>query len=83
MAIRAPDGAKNRGLGNPSKTLGGFFSVKGGYIPIPLSFFGQKDFLLTGGDGTGVPPISLWKKSTKNSYFRPKTLILALFDHFY
>ena len=56
---------KNRGLGNPSKTVKG-----GGYLPIPLSFFGQNDFLLRGGEG-GYPPIPIRKKSAKNATLSP------------
>ena len=41
-------------LWKPSKTIKRIFSAKGGgYPPIPLGFFGQKDFLLKGG-GKGI-----------------------------
>ena len=39
--------------GGFQKLLSGFFPLRGGYPPIPLSFFGHNDFPLRGG---GVPP---------------------------
>ena len=51
------------------KLLSGFFPLRGGYPPFPLSFFGQNNFPLRGG---GVPPIPLRKKSAKKQLFLAK-----------
>ena len=51
------------------KLLSGFFPLRGGYPPFPLSFFGHNDFPLRGG---GVPPNSVKEKSTKKQLFLAK-----------
>ena len=51
--------------GGRQKLLSGFFPLRGGVPPLPLTFFEHNDFPLRG----GVPPKSVKEQIRKNGYF--------------
>ena len=63
------------------KLLSGFFPLRGGYPPFPLSFFEHNDCPLR---GVGVyPPNPLRKILLESRFFRSKnSILLPFFMHF-